>query len=171
MNKMDPLTVISGGQTGVDQLGLKIAKELNLATGGWAPKGWMTEAGSAEALLRSYGLKEHSSSDYPARTEANVRAADLTLIFSDNLGPGSKLTIRLCKKYGKPYMLWPLAHDLNGRDVKVVNIAGTRSISAADLERYSDNIRACLSSLKMSHLQPSARNDDSHLKSDPMSSS
>ena len=41
-----PITkVISGGQTGVDTIGLQVAKELGIETGGTAPKGFLRETG------------------------------------------------------------------------------------------------------------------------------
>jgi Circularly permutated YpsA SLOG family len=34
--------IISGGQTGADQAGLRTAKRLGIETGGWMPQGWRT---------------------------------------------------------------------------------------------------------------------------------
>jgi hypothetical protein len=42
--------VMSGGQTGADHGGLRAARRCGIATGGWAPRGWLTEAGPAEWL-------------------------------------------------------------------------------------------------------------------------
>ena len=50
------LTVISGGQTGVDQAALRAARSCGIPTGGWAPRGWLTEDGPAP-WLADYGLK------------------------------------------------------------------------------------------------------------------
>src|SRR5262249_6057013 len=49
--------VISGGQTGVDQVALRAAKACGIPTGGWAPKGWRTEdgAGAVAGRLRAAG--------------------------------------------------------------------------------------------------------------------
>lgn len=60
--------IISGGQTGADQGGLSAAIILNIKTGGTAPKGYRTQAGSA-SWLNKLGLLEHSSSDYAPRTQ------------------------------------------------------------------------------------------------------
>ena len=49
--------VVSGGQTGADQAGLRAARAAGIETGGWAPKGWETEEGPAP-WLSDYGLKE-----------------------------------------------------------------------------------------------------------------
>jgi integrase len=37
--------VVTGGQAGADQGGLRAARAAGIATGGFAPKGWATEAG------------------------------------------------------------------------------------------------------------------------------
>ena len=39
--------VISGGQTGADQAGLRAAQACGIPTGDQAPRGWLTEAGPA----------------------------------------------------------------------------------------------------------------------------
>lgn len=96
--------VISGGQTGADQAGLFAARESNIATGGWAPKGWRTDDGSSP-WLADYGLEEHSSSAYPPRTRTNVSQSDLTLIFGNSSSPGCTLTKRCCNELNKPFEL------------------------------------------------------------------
>lgn len=42
---MRPVRIISGGQTGADQGALVAAKQLGIETGGWTPRGFLTEAG------------------------------------------------------------------------------------------------------------------------------
>ena len=51
--------VISGGQTGVEQVALRAAKALGIETGGWAPIGWKTEEGESAWLGAEYGLEIH----------------------------------------------------------------------------------------------------------------
>src|SRR5262249_29141313 len=70
--------IISGGQTGVDQGALCAARKAGFPTGGWAPKGWLTERGPAP-WLAELGLLQHASPSYPLRTRANVAASDATL--------------------------------------------------------------------------------------------
>src|SRR5262249_61482425 len=92
-------TVISGGQTGVDQAALRAAKVCGIPTGGWAPKGWRTEDGPAP-WLADLGLQEHASADYPDRTRANVGDAGLTLIVvtrESDLAGGTALTLRVAR--------------------------------------------------------------------------
>jgi len=124
------MKIISGGQTGADLGGLEAGKELGLETGGWAPKGWLTEKGPQRKLLESYGLKEYTEFGYPARTKRNVMDADLTLIFGRMSGAGSKLTEYYCQRFGKPYAVNPLVghiHKLIEKyNVKILNVAGNR---------------------------------------------
>lgn len=124
-------TIISGGQTGADQGGLFAAKELGITTGGMAPKGWRTEAGSAP-WLEEYGLVEHSSDNYRLRTEANVKAADGTVIFGKR-SIGGNLTEEFCRLHDKP---WIWISDVTVRamlplwirrySIKILNVAGNR---------------------------------------------
>lgn len=96
--------IISGGQTGADRGGLRFAEQIGMETGGYAPKGWMTEQGPQPDILRAYGLTEWHEPGYPARTKANVQLADATVIFG-KFSAGSKLTLDLCIALGKPH-LW-----------------------------------------------------------------
>jgi hypothetical protein len=91
--------LISGGQTGVDQAALRAAKACGIPTGGWAPKGWMTEDGPAP-WLAEFGLQEHASADYLDRTRAKVGDAGLTLILmarESELARGTALTLRVAR--------------------------------------------------------------------------
>lgn len=137
--------VISGGQTGVDQAGLFAAADLNIATGGHAPKGWRTQKGPAK-WLEDYGLIEHSSPNYPPRTRLNVQSADLTIILGDHTSPGCKLTRRYCHEHEKPYIIVNYFNDndfvscyrtLTEKlpDDLVVNIAGNREESTPGIEK------------------------------------
>jgi hypothetical protein len=49
--------VITGGHTGADQAGLRAARACGIPTGGWVPRGWLTEAGPAP-WLADWGLIE-----------------------------------------------------------------------------------------------------------------
>lgn len=94
------LKVISGGQTGVDQAALRAAKALGIETGGWAPRGYQTEAGPGYWLRAEFGMDEHTGG-YPERNRANVWAADGTLILYERaLTGGTALTGELCREKG-----------------------------------------------------------------------
>lgn len=100
--------VISGGQTGVDQAALRAAAEAGIPTGGWAPKGWITECGPMPSLA-DFGLKEWNRAGYTGRTRANIETADTTFILWQHLSDltgGTALTQEICTrevlKNGKP---------------------------------------------------------------------
>lgn len=132
---MAPLQrVISGGQTGVDQVGLEVAKQFGWATGGTAPKGYRTDAGVNLDLRDVYGLTESFSAQYAPRTLANVRAAQLTVWFGHITSPGANLTLRACRQEAERrvyhWLINPEPHHLttlmDGWDIQVLNVAGNR---------------------------------------------
>ena len=123
--------VISGGQTGADFGFIHAAKHLlGLETGGWLPKGCCTDEGTKRWMLAEYGMQEHPSWQYPPRTEANVREADGTCIVGNVDSPGCSLTVRLCKRHGKPYIVNPSPAELRqwveANHIEVLNGAGNR---------------------------------------------
>ena len=98
------MKIISGGQAGVDVGALKAAQAAGLKTGGWMPRGWLTEDGPRPEYAELYGMLECPIGGYPARTEMNIENADATLILAgDVLSPGTKLTAQICQKLGKPF--------------------------------------------------------------------
>jgi hypothetical protein len=125
--------VVSGGQTGVDRAALDVAIALGIPHGGWCPRGRRAEDGMVPAR---YALVEHASSDYAARTEANVVDSDATLIVSRGaLGGGTALTRDVARRLGKPCLVVDLSASpaprvvrdwLATNDVGVLNVAGPR---------------------------------------------
>src|SRR5437879_2927105 len=97
--------LISGGQTGADFGALVAARELGIETGGAAPKGWLTERGPQEALLRRLGLSECEADGYPARTRRNVADSDGTLLIGQLQTGGSRLTYEVATELKKPLFL------------------------------------------------------------------
>lgn len=91
--------VITGGQTGADQGALHAAAAAGIPTGGWAPRGWLTEAGP-EPLLAEFGLQEHSTASYAARTKRNASEATGCLWFGNPHSPGGRCTMQACVDYG-----------------------------------------------------------------------
>ena len=132
--------IISGGQTGADQGALAAAKRLGIATGGWMPRGFLTETGQRPDFATLYGMREHPEPEYAPRTEANVYDADGTLIFGDVTSGGSRNTKEFCAKHRKPcYVLsWrsgqavpvefisDFHHWLSEHRIRVFNVAGNR---------------------------------------------
>lgn len=132
-----PRKIISGGQTGADIGALLAAVELGIKTGGWAPKGWITEAGPA-LWLRGYGLVQHSSPNYPPRTRMNCQDSDLTVIFGDVRSTGSKLTISICREDNIPYLINPDSQELRSMcedlGVETLNVGGNRESKSPGIE-------------------------------------
>lgn len=124
--------VISGLQTGVDQVALEVARELGYQTGGVAPRGFRTDTGSRPDLGARYGVTEHRvSSSYAPRTLENIRTSDATVIFSvEPLPPGSLETRNVCQQLGKPWILNPTVEELRQfilrGEYRVLNVAGNR---------------------------------------------
>jgi len=124
--------IISGGQTGADQGGLEIGKELVIQTGGTAPWNWMTAEGPREELLKSYGLVAgpYDERIYPKRTKENVRNSHGTVIFGNVSSPGCRLTIKYCQSLDRWYILNPspgeLVDWLIQSKVETLNVAGNR---------------------------------------------
>lgn len=93
--------VVSGGQTGVDRAALDAAMAAGIPVGGWCPRGRRAEDGAIHAR---YPLRETRSDRYPARTAANVRDADATLVLAPGpLTGGTRLTVDEARRRGRPY--------------------------------------------------------------------
>lgn len=127
--------IISGGQTGADIAGLEAAVQLGIATGGTAPKGWRICNEAAEddsnPTLADFGLVEHASREYAARTKQNVADSDGTVWFGHTELGGKNLTIASARELNKPYLINPSATELRewvlAYNIKVLNVAGNRA--------------------------------------------
>jgi len=122
--------VISGGQTGADQGGLRAAKRRGIATGGWAPAGFETEQGPQPWLGEEFGLRE-CDGGYDERTVMNAEWGDGTVIFARDLDSnGSRLTVAALEAAGRPYLVNPDAHALaeflRECEIRILNVAGNR---------------------------------------------
>lgn len=139
------MKVISGGQTGVDRGALRAAKAAGLATGGWMPRGWLTEEGPHPEYSELYGLQEQESADYPARTRRNIEKADATLILAGKMhSPGTRLTVQICERLGKPFAVFDPATVMVQDvlqwlpNVAVLNVAGNRESKSPGIERWTE---------------------------------
>jgi len=79
--------VVSGGQTGVDQAGLRAASRASIKTGGWCPPGCKSLDGDVPSVFKLKAVPEERSVQAPEvarslRTEWNVRDSDATLILA-----------------------------------------------------------------------------------------
>ncbi|MEE8332474.1 MAG: putative molybdenum carrier protein [Alphaproteobacteria bacterium] len=131
------LTIISGGQTGVDRAALDAALAAGLSCGGWCPLGREAEDGP---IAPRYTLREAASPDPARRTLLNVRDSDATLIIAHGpLSGGTELTARHAKLLSRPYLVIDLAGTedeiahaarikdwLGEQGVRKLNVAGPR---------------------------------------------
>jgi hypothetical protein len=94
-----PEQVVSGGQTGVDQGGWRAAKRFDLPTGGWMPKGFLTEPPTGHGtephpeFAELYGADELPTASFPTRTFANARDSAATSWFGATDTPGARDTL------------------------------------------------------------------------------
>src|SRR4051812_3797633 len=97
--------IISGGQTGADQAGWRAAKAAGIATGGWMPRGFLTEDGPRPEFAERYGATEADADDFPTTAGLNVEQADVTLWFGDQQQtPRAYATYRACVEKGKLFL-------------------------------------------------------------------
>jgi len=127
--------IISGGQTGADQAGWRVAEDYGLSTGGWMPKEFLAEDGPHPEFAGRYGAAEMPTESDAARTEQNVRDADGTLWIGETTTSGAQRTVRACRKFGKPCMLvYPgaafepshVATWIAENRIRTLNVAGNR---------------------------------------------
>lgn len=176
-NKNYLTKVISGGQTGMDQSGLKIAKEAGIATGGVMTRGWITEYGTAENLRKEYGLTEDEKTEdkdkfnkrYKSRTKQNAENADGTIYFvvDPKTSKGLVATKKSAKNGRKTSNMLIISPDdmtdegeavnkivsyIKNNDIRILNVAGSRQSSFAEnpelKEGYERLIRKAFDTLK-----------------------
>lgn len=127
------LTLITGGQTGVDRAVLdapidyNIVNENSLHITGWCPNGRIAEDG---LIPDKYSLHETPNSRYSERTEWNVRDSDATLIlYVSNYDDGTKLTIKIAFEKGKPIKIVNIEDDIISITSQVIKWMSDNKIS------------------------------------------
>ena len=139
--------VISGGQTGIDQIALELAREYGITTGGWMPPAFLTEYGEKPEMESLYGMQETDGGLWAKRTRYNARDGDGTLLFGNMRSGGCVSTINFAIKYKKPYCINPNDDELlafivdNG--IQVLNVAGNKQsiLTPADEQMARERLR------------------------------
>jgi len=111
--------VVSGGQTGVDQIALGAAMKNSFFTGGWAPPGFVTESGRNNKLRDVYKLVEiplqyqqnraSIARAYVQRSMRNVDDSDATLVIRFHSSQGTDKTIGYARN-----KMWKSAIEKDG---------------------------------------------------------
>jgi hypothetical protein len=105
------LTIVSGGQTGVDRAALDVAIELGIPYRGWCPKGgWAEDMPSPPGVLALYPeLRETPEADPRQRSEWNVRDCDRLMVLVDRAGlsvsKGTAFALECAKALAKPHIV------------------------------------------------------------------
>jgi hypothetical protein len=127
--------IISGGQTGADRAGWRAATAFGVATGGWMPKGFLTEDGPRPEFAERYGAAELPSDSDLTRTEQNVQDTDATLWFGATTTADAQATVGACHRFGKPCLpVYPgaafepshVATWITENRIRMLNVAGNR---------------------------------------------
>ena len=174
--------IISGGQTGIDTLGLEVGKELGITTGGTMSPGFVREKGHDDGYTREqleeFGLVEitkelqggkKGKQFYLPRTEQNVVNSDGTVYF---YRPGDEgglnVTREFARKHNKPFISNPTAEQLQNwlieNNIKTLNVAGNRGSYVDDTMR--NNVYQTLKTALTSKSTEQQRIDDQEKKHD-----
>ncbi len=146
------ITIISGGQTGVDRGALDASIAKCNPCGGWCPEDRMAEDG---IIADKYPLTELPNAGYRARTRKNVEDSDATVIVYFGyvvLRSGTELTLSTCIKKHRPFLLIDgnelsetragerLKQFVQDFNIKKLNFAGPRGSSVPQAQSYTQAI-------------------------------
>ena len=153
------ITIISGGQSGVDSVGLQVGSFLGLPTYAIMPENCRREGESIDAFVRREGLNVRvialASESYRFRTYANAYFSDMTIVYDFVGSEGTRATVDACacfhrpcavlSKFGKE-MRRALLDRLLAERPKIINIAGNSAdkIGQAILSRVYEELSLVL---------------------------
>lgn len=109
------ITVVHGGQTGVDRGAHEAAIDNSWSIAGYMPRDQRDERGKIPEAVARY-LRAHEKASYSARTEANVRSATAALFVVPDANnprttPGTTKTLELATERRLRYLIVAPSHD------------------------------------------------------------
>lgn len=143
------VTIISGGQTGVDRGALDAALLANVLCGGWCPEGRRADDGPID---EKYPLHVLVGSGYRERTRQNVIDSDGTvIIYFGRIYPkgGTEQTLLECIDANRPYLLIDgdeisvsraskrIAEFVADNRIERLNIAGPKAKGVSKAHSYA----------------------------------
>jgi hypothetical protein len=154
------LTVLTGGQTGVDTEAAIAALRAGLDVQLVFPRGLRQEDGSLTAArsgrLAGAAVHELGSASFRYRTWTCAYLADVVLLLDPAGGSGCRETARAARKLGRP-LLWPARLDrpmaaavegwLERADARVLLVAGCRRSVLARQPGADRAVRAALAEI------------------------
>jgi Circularly permutated YpsA SLOG family len=129
--------IISGGQTGADQAGWRAATAFGVRTGGWMPKGFLTDDGPCPEFARRHGAAEMPTDEDLDRIERNVQDSDATLWLGDTTTGDAQATVEACHQFGRACLpVYPSANFkpshvakwISENQIRTLNVTGNREI-------------------------------------------
>jgi hypothetical protein len=130
---------------------------MSIATGGFMPLGFLTEAGPFPEFAELYVAAEMPTADYPARTRRNVLESDGTLWFGSFNSRGFTTTYdsTLLRSAAYPFLVvhrvtkpLDIAWWIRSNKVRVLNVTGDReSINPGVGDRVERSMQAVLQEL------------------------
>ncbi len=149
--------IISGGQTGVDQAALRVARELGFEIGGWCPPNRACENGTIPDDFPLIPTPCEHSPNAPhiprsLRTEWNVRDSDATLVLLPHSlyhDTGTAWTITCAQHSAKPLLVIdPFFKDapakiydwLASLSPRILNVAGPSERTCPGISHATEDI-------------------------------
>jgi hypothetical protein len=133
------------------QAALRAAKAAGLETGGWMPRGWLTEECPRPEFGELFGMTECAEPGSRARTWANVRDSDATLCILGSpeaaRSPGMATTQKALAHYRR-LSYWVMVGDMRPEqaadwirqhDIAVLNVADNRESGAPGIGVWAEH--------------------------------